>query len=433
MRQVNQAGKVDYQALKKSGLYDKLVGQELLIPHHETSTTQAQTKEAVFVLKPTPIPVISYPFEWSFSQLKDAAVATLRIQKTAIENNMTLKDASAYNMQFLDGKPIFIDTLSFETYTAGQPWQAYGQFCRHFLAPLALMAYTDVRLSQLLREHLDGIPLDLTAKLLPKKTRLKPSLLMHIFLHARAQTAKASDHKPQSRTVTKTSQLAIISSLERIVMKLKPKHANTEWGDYYDNTNYSDTASRHKAELIKSFAKHIPKLKTVLDMGGNDGHYSRIFSSQGIDTICADIDPVAVEWNYAQVKKHQETSMLPLLVDVTNPGGGLGWANQERATIHERFSSDLTLALALVHHLAISNNLPLGMIAKYFSRFSPYLIIEFVPKDDSQVQKLLSTRKDIFDDYSQTDFEASFKDYYNIVKQSKVSGSKRMLYLMRRK
>lgn len=429
-RHITPVGIPDYIAVKDSGLYKKLTAEGLLVAHSEVAKLSGEEQ---VVIAPAEIKTISYPFEWSFSMLKDAALATLAIQKTALAHDMTLKDATAYNIQFAGGKPVLIDTLSFEAYKVGEPWVAYGQFCRHFLAPLALMAYTDLRLSQLLREYLDGVPLDLAAKLLPRRARLRPALFMHIVMHARASDAKARDYKkPSSGGVRKTQLLAILDSLERTIKAMSPHGGRTEWMDYYTNTNYSDKAAKTKQKLIKQFAGTL-KLQTVLDLGGNDGHYSRPFTEKGIDVICADVDPHAVEYNYRRVRQDKAAHMLPLLVDLTNPGGAIGWGNEERTAPHERLQADLAMSLALIHHLSISNNVPFVMVAEYFSRFAPYLIIEFVPKEDSQVQKLLATRRDVFPHYDEEHFEQAFGEHYRLVEKVKIAGSKRTLYMFKRK
>lgn len=430
LRQVNKEGAADFDKLHASGLYDSLVAEGLLVPHSRVAGKRDAAAHAV--ISPERIPFISYPFEWSFSQLQDAALTTLRIQKLAMRHGMVLKDASAYNIQFLDGRPVLIDTLSFESYAAGEPWKAYRQFCQHFLAPLALMAYTDLRLSQLLRVHLDGVPLDLATKLLPVRPRFRAGLGMHLFLHSRAQRAKAGQHQMPSKKMGKTQLAAIIDSLERTVQKLRPLADQTEWGDYYSNTNYTAAAADDKAKAIRKLVKPL-NIKTALDAGGNDGTYSRVLNELGIHTVCSDIDPMAVEANYRQVRSGREELMLPVLIDFTNPGGALGWQNGERSPVHERYGTDLVMALALVHHLAISNNLPLGKIAEYFSRFAPYLLLEFVPKSDSQAQKLLSTREDIFPGYTEQGLKQAFQDRYSLLGESKIKSTKRTLYLFKRK
>lgn len=432
LRHISQAGNADYRTLMDSGLYDALIQKGRLVSHEELENSKDSTDDAYMVIRPQQISYISYPFEWSFGQLKDAALLTLAIQRQALAHEVSLKDASAYNIQFLSGKPIFIDTLSFQTYRVGEAWQAYRQFCQHFLAPLALMAYTDLNLSQLLRIHLDGVPLELAVRLLPNRALVKPGLAMHLVLHARAQKAKATEHKRPDRVVSKQNLEAILESLTRTIARMHPRKEPTEWGDYYDKTNYTADAADKKAKLIVKTVKPL-NVKTVIDLGGNDGRYSRILSDIGMQAICTDIDPNAVEANYRFVRQHREERMLPLVVDLTNPGGALGWHNTERLPIHQRLQVDVVMALALIHHLAISNNLPFARIAQYFCEFGPYLLIEFVPKSDSQVQKLLSTRKDIFPNYHEDGLKEAFGHYYKLEKEVKISGTKRTLYLFKRK
>jgi len=202
-RQVNQAYQPHYDKLLNSGLYDKLVKAGLLIPHEEVGVEPAEPSLAYKVLRPERVDFISYPYEWSFSQLQDAALATMAIQKLALDAGMVLKDSSAYNIQFYRGRPVLIDTLSFEAYREGEPWVAYRQFCQHFLAPLSLMAYTDVRLNQLLRIYIDGVPLDLAVRLLPGRTRFDLGLATHIHLHAVAQQRYADKAVPVGQTAEK--------------------------------------------------------------------------------------------------------------------------------------------------------------------------------------------------------------------------------------
>lgn len=433
-RQVNQSYKENFNLLKKTGLLRKLIQEGLLIPHREVDLIFAKTKDAFKIIQPEIIPFISYPYEWGFSQLKDAALATLKIQKIALGHGMVLKDASAYNIQFWNGKPVLIDTLSFEKLQE-KPWVAYRQFCQHFLAPLALMNYTDIRLNQLLRIYIDGIPLDLASKLLPQKTKLNIPLLLNIHLHAKSQTYFSD--KPQSSRIESQAKLgknrlaSIINGLESAINGLEWQPKGTEWGNYYQGTNYSRSAFQQKKLLVKKFIA-LAKPKTVWDLGGNTGEFSRIASDKRIPTVSFDIDPAAVEKNYRLVKEQGERYLLPLVLDLTNPSPAIGWENRERQSLPERGPVDTVFALALIHHLAISNNLPMEMIAKFFQRVCKFLIIEFVPKEDSQVRRLLSTREDIFDHYTQDNFEKEFSRFFTILKKKSIEGSKRVLYLMKK-
>jgi ribosomal protein L11 methylase PrmA len=429
-RQVNAIYKENYEQLFRSGLYEALVDAKLLIPHEEVDVSYAESDKAYKTLKPELIPFISYPYEWCFSQLKDAALTTLQIQKTALDFGMSLKDCSAYNIQFKKGKPIFIDTLSFEKYREGQPWVAYRQFCQHFLAPLVLMSYSDIRLNQLFRVYIDGIPLDLTRTLLPFRTRLKFSLFTHIHLHAKSQKYFAKKAvKKRGYKISRRGFLAIIDSLESTVKGLRWRPRGTEWADYYASTNYPSNALQHKKQLVAEFLNMINP-KTVWDFGANTGLFSRLASDNGIQTVSFDIDPAAVEINYIECVRKGEFNILPLLLDLTNPSPSIGWENKERFSFLNRGPVDGGLALALVHHLVISNNLPLDKIADFFSRICNSLIIEFVPKSDSQVQRLLATREDIFPDYNQQVFEDEFSKYFTIQGSERIKDSERTLYLM---
>lgn len=429
-RQVNESYRENYEQLMESRLYSTLVDAGLLVPHEEVDADPVAAGISYKIIKPRLIDFISYPYEWCFSQFKDAALATLAIQKWAIDFDMSLKDASAYNIQFVDCKPMLIDTLSFERYRAGKPWIAYGQFCRHFLAPLTLMSYTSVRLNQLMRVYIDGIPLDLASSLLPMRTRLKFSLLTHLHMHARSQEkyADAQDETAKQVKMRKNALLALIDNLESAVKKLEWRPGKTEWGDYYESTNYTSASHEHKKELVTEYLDRVEP-KSVWDLGANTGLFSRLAADRGIPTVSCDIDPLAVEKNYRQ-SKGAKTHILPLLLDLSNPSPGIGWKNEERLSLMERGPVDMVFALALIHHLAISNNLPLPRIADFFHHLCKWLVIEFVPKTDSQVRRLLSTREDIFPDYTQEAFETVFSEYFDIAESSTVEDSERTLYLM---
>ncbi len=433
-RQINDSYREDYDLLMSSGLYQALIEASLLIPHKEADPGLKKSDQAYKIIEPEMINFISYPYEWAFSQLKDAALTTLKIHQKAIEFGMSLKDASAYNIQFRHGKPIFIDTLSFEKYREGEPWVAYKQFCQHFLAPLALISYTDIRLNQLSRVFIDGAPLDLVSSLLPFKTNLKFSLLTHIHLHAKSQ--KFYSDKPVKKTVKKGNfsqftMLALIDNLAKAVRKLTWQPKGTEWGDYYENTNYSSDSFQRKREMVGEFLAGTD-CKTVWDLGANTGLFSQIAADQGIPTVSFDIDPAAVEKNYRRCKGKKETNILPLLQDLTNPSASIGWQNRERMSFSERGPADVVFALALIHHIAISNNVPLSSVAQYFSSLCQYLIIEFVPKSDSQVKILLTSREDIFPDYHEEGFEKAFRNFFTILKSEKIPDTERTLYLMKK-
>lgn len=425
-RSVDPSYQKNYDSLMSSGLYQDLVERDLLVAHQEVA--EPKQTGAYKVLKPEQIDFISYPYEWCFSQLKDAALLTLKIQFAALEHGMNLKDASAYNVQFHQGKPIFIDTLSFEKYSEGQPWVAYRQFCQHFLAPLALMAKADLRLGRLSAEHLDGIPLDLAARLLPKSTRFSVGLGAHLHLHARSQQRHADDQRIAFRRLPKQNLIGLLKNLEATVKSLQLPKQKTVWGDYYADTNYRQVSAVHKKEIIQQWLSKLAP-KSVWDAGANNGTFSRLASEQRIRTIATDIDPLAIEHAY----RKPDPFLLPLVIDLTNPSPAIGWQNTERPAFLQRLKVDLTMALALIHHLAIANNLPLEKVAHFFVQATEHLIIEFVPKTDSNTQRILTTRENIFPDYTEKGFEEAFMKHFVIRERIQVKESVRTLYLMQKR
>ncbi len=427
-RKLSGASYRDYKLLMSSGLYAHLTKRGMLVRHSQIADSGDEV-----TIEPELIPVVSYPYEWSFAQLRAAALLTLQIQEMALAHEMSLKDASAYNVQFVGSVPVLIDTGSFEAYVEGEPWVAYRQFCQHFLAPLALMRYTRLDLGALLRLFIDGVPLDLATTLLPLRARLRPSMALHIVAHGVSQKRHADNHeRVVARRIPKYNVLAILSNLGHTIEGLQLKRLATEWGAYYTFTNYNDNAFRAKSDIIRQWCDRIAP-KRVLDLGSNNGQFSRVvLEAAAVEyAISADIDPVAVNANYVKAAAEHDTRILPLRIDLTNPSPALGWNNTERSSFRDRAQSDLVLALALVHHLAISNNVPLRQIAAYFRELAPALIVEFVPKSDSQTQKLLANRKDVFPDYTEAGFGQAFGEYFTLEKKSMVRDSQRTMYLYR--
>jgi ribosomal protein L11 methylase PrmA len=433
LRQVNRCYADDYQQLMACGLYEELTHAGLLLPHEEVSLSERASDEAYKVLRPVQLPWISYPYEWSFSQLRDAALVTLEIQQRALAKGMTLKDASAYNIQLYGGGLQLIDTLSFTRYQEGQPWTAYRQFCQHFLAPLALMSRIDVRLSQLLRVHLDGIPLDLASKLLPWRTKFNIPLGLHVHAHARMQQRHANGSTSPNKAPAALSRkkfVTIVAGLQAAISDLKWNAAGSEWSDYYaDGHNYGIDGLQAKERLVRQLLDQV-KPRTVWDLGANDGRFSRLAVQSGADSVVAwDIDPACVENNYRQMVSERESAIHPLLLDLTNPTPSIGWANLERKSFAARGPVDLLLALGLVHHLAIGNNTPLGQIAAYLASLANWAIVEWIPKEDSQVQRLLSSRDDIFSGYTQMHFESAFSEHFAQQRKVSIPQTNRTLYL----
>jgi ribosomal protein L11 methylase PrmA len=431
-RQVNLSYREDYARLMGSGLYQDLVSDGMLVSHLEAEVTPSDPDLAYKVLRPERVPFVSYPYEWCFSQLKQAALLTLRIQSRAMQHGMSLKDASAFNVQFIGGRPLLIDSLSFEALQPGEPWTAYRQFCQHFLAPLLLMARVDVRFSQWLRLSLEGIPLDLASRLLDWRSFLDPAVFIHIHLHARAQkrfSGQPVGPQASSRRMSAQALIGLVDSLRGLVKRLKWKPQGTPWADYGTTHGYTEKAWHSKHTVVAKYLEEADP-HSVWDLGANTGEFSRLASAAEIRTLSLDSDPAAVERNFLDQVQEGDQYLLPLVIDVTNPSPALGWAHAERDSLEARGPADLVIALALIHHLAIGNNLPLEMVAGFLRRLGNRLLIEFVPKSDPQTQRLLASRKDIFPGYHQAGFESAFGTYFRIMDRSSVEDSDRVIYLM---
>jgi len=438
-RQINQVGKTDFDHFINSGLYNELLNQELIIAHREVEASKfAPDVQRYKVIKPRRLPFVSYPYEWTFSQLKAAALLTLKIQKAALTKGLILKDASAYNVQFIGGQAILIDTLSFRIRQPGAPWEGYRQFCEHFLGPLAIAAFISPNLLKLAAVFLDGLPLQLACQMLPARARLRKGLLAHLYLHAAFQK-RFDKAKPQvsakPRQVGELAMEGLLSSLQKTVEKLRISSQKTQWGDYYNATNYSKAAFETKQRVVETLLRKIkPPPKIVWDFGANDGRFSEITAGIGAYSVSFDIDPLATEKNFLKSRPQALKKMiLPLIQDLTNPSPPLGWGHEERMSLKERSPSDVILALALVHHLAIGNNLPLADISKFFAKLTSYLVIEFVPKSDSKARQLLGGRQIQFASYNQTNFEKSFGQHFDLVEKQRLTGSQRVIYLYKAK
>ena len=436
-RLVTRHGREDYRQLISSGLHARLCQENLLIPHTEENSSPSWPPETEAVLLPEVIPFVSYPYEWCFGQLKDAALLTLRVQELAMKHGMGLKDASAFNVQFRGARPVFIDTLSFQA-DPGGPWPGYSQFCRHFLGPLLLGRYLWPHAGSFFRIALDGLPLEWVSRALPWSTYFRFGCLIHIHWHARSQRAGsragAMPAAPNS-AVARDPKGPLVSSLRAMVEGLDPA-ATAEpsaWSSYYNQSHhYSPSAETAKRAAVTNALQHIqPQL--VYDLGANTGVYSRLAAERGSYCVSFDADPACVQANYRQSRREGSTNLLPLVMDLSDPSPQLGFAGAERMGLEARPQADLLLALALIHHLRITANAPLARIAEYLASLGRALLIEWVPKQDPKVKELLRSRPDTFHDYHQPGFLDAFARYFDTELTTPLPDSGRVVYLLRRR
>ncbi|WCO00843.1 spermine/spermidine synthase domain-containing protein [Psychroserpens ponticola] len=423
-----------YEALKKAKIFENLSKAGVLIPHTELSVSDKE-----IVIQPEQIPFITYPYEWSFNQYKEAALLTLKLQKYCLEHGFSLKDATAFNITFHKGKAVFVDTLSFDFYEENTPWRAYKQFITHFLGPLVLAHFHGAQSLKLMSNFIDGIPVNMLSSMLPFKTKLNPFLYSNIHLLAKFEDKHNEDYKGETKQskLSKKAQLNIITSLYDYIKKLSLKE-HSEWGNYYDKTNYSDAAFIEKANIINNWVTNL-NAKSIIDVGGNDGTFVRQINHNFELALVCDIDNNAVDFNHKTLKSKKESNMLPFVLDALNPSPAVGFENKERQSFIERitkYAPDVTLALAVIHHMTLSGNVPFEMSAHFFASFSEHLIIEFPKREDSWVQRLLNTKGEFkahFDFYTIANFESCYLNHFELIEKKPIENSHRVMFLLRRK
>lgn len=433
-RRIAPAGRADFEHFFNSGLYDELVAQKRIAPVLDRAAAAA-VEAGEWVVEVARLPLMVWPWEWSFSAWRDAAECLLEIQLAALRHGMILKDASAFNFGLYEGRMVLFDLQSLTVWDGKTPWHGYRQFCMHFLAPLALISRRDWRFGLMFSEFIDGIPLDFAAKLLPWRCRLQFGLLFHLYLHARLEThcAVTSRGGDKARTVRTTPEIQqeLASSLLRTVRSLKRPQCHSEWEKYYGDTNYTDAGWLFKAKIIDTLCQTFHPEK-VCDLGANDGRLTRLMARGARVAIAVDCDPAAIDSGYCRMRERGETNLFFIRQDLTNPTGGSGWHNREREDFVARVRGDMVFALALIHHLCIGKNVPLEYVAGFLSDIAPIAVVEFVPKSDDQLQRLLRSRDDIFDDYTEEHFREAFAAFYPECDVVPLPESERKIYVFKR-
>ncbi|MBR4673708.1 MAG: hypothetical protein IKP00_04515 [Victivallales bacterium] len=425
-RQILPAGKEAFTHFQQSGIGEHLISQGKM-----AAFTVDGENELGPVLHLSRLPFVTYPYEWCFSQLKEAALLTIELMQEALSCEMILKDASAFNVAFHKCHPIFLDHTSFEIYHDGMPWRAYRQFTMQFIVPLLLMQKVDLRCLGLLREDIGGIPLDLGSHLLPWYTWLQPNSLLHIHLHALFEQKYSSDKASQKTSqLPKKRLLALLENIKGWLSSLKAPKQATEWAQYYNDNSYSKESFEYKKQAVMEFCSK-EKVKRCIDLGANCGVFTQITAEHADTVIAADYDARAVEALF-QLGKTQASNIQPMLLDLNNPSPDIGVLNNERDSFLKRTKADCVLGLALLHHLRISGNWSLGQIVSLFDRLAPRVLVEFVPLEDVQTQRLIRGREEIFQDWTLENLCKAFREKYSRFKVEVIPQSGRVLMAFER-
>ncbi len=437
-RTVMETAAADFQFVRESGVMDTLAEEGLVLPANVVPGDElgAEADGARYVLEHPRIPFVSYPYEWCFGALKAAALCHLDIQLAAFDKGVILSDASAYNIQFRGARPVFIDYLSFCAYRDGAYWAGYSQYCEQFLNPLLLGAYGGIPHNAWYRGAQEGIPTPEVNQLLPLHRKVSWKVFTHVVLSARLHRAAVAGRegkaakKAGQKPMPKSAYRFMLASLRKWIaaLKLPNTRGGTVWSDYTTTTSYSGDEAARKEAVIKKFVADA-KPAQLWDMGCNDGAFAEMALQAGASYVVGfDADQGAVEAAFARAKE-KDLSFLPLLLDATNPSPSQGWNQVERKGLGDRRGADALLALALVHHLAIGRNVPIGEIVRWLMEMAPKGIIEFVPKQDAMVQKMLRFRDDIFPSYTPETMLDAMQSHGRIVRQESISESGRQLFV----
>ena len=434
-RVVSPFGQPAYTAVRDTALFRDLQDSGRLIESREVprSTVAAAGPEDIVIEHPL-LDVISYPYEWPFAALKAAALHHLDLQIDALEDNIVFSDASAYNIQFTSGIPVFIDVTSLRPYREGEPWAAHNQFCVSFLAPLVLQSEVGVPFQAWYRGGLEGIEIPDLASILRWNKYFSPTLLSHIVLPAALarRNKKELQNTAKKRAadgISKSRYSAILQQLRHYISRMKPRGLDSSvWGDYSTNNTYLPNEVASKLEVVETFAQNI-KPMMLIDIGCNDGVYSAAALRAGAEmAVGLDMDQSALDAAYARSCR-EDLRFVPLYMDLANPSPSQGFAEIERSSLSSRLSkADAVIALAVIHHMVIGRNIPVDQAVDWLVRWGTNGIIEFVPKSDPTIQEMLMLRDDIFSDYNRSSFVAALEKHAKIVSNTVISSSGRELF-----
>ena len=440
-RKIKKNKKNDITTLLNSDFYKKNINKIIETNFLQNSEVEkldfedSKDLDSCFWLEHKKLETIIYPYEMSFSQLKDSAIFFLDLYLEALENNFDLVDATPYNVQFVKNKPIFIDITSFEIFKKDSYFFGYKQFCEQYLSPLLLQSYSNIDFNNLYMGNLNGIDLSIVSKILPLRSWLSYNCLINVHLHSYLNS-KISSSSHKTKNLTKKKQISIhqkkllLKNLKNFITKLK-NNKKTYWSNYSKENSYNDDEIIFKKDLVKKFIKDL-EIKNVIDIGCNNGVFSDAAISSGAEfSLGVDNDTGALDDAYEMAKK-KSINFLPLYLNLLNPSPSIGWLNKERKKFLDRFSKkfDGVICLACIHHICVGNNVPVNQFIEYLSNFSKKILLEFVPKEDPMVSNMLSNKKDIYENYNLNFFTNEIKKTHKILWQKKILNTERVLYAL---
>jgi hypothetical protein len=381
--------------------------------------------------------VVSYPYEWTFSMLRDAALLQLELLTAALAEDMILKDSTPYNVQWRGSRPVFIDVGSFERLEPGDVWVGYRQFLRQYLYPLMLRAYLDIPFQPWLRGEPEGMTAEQLRRMLSTRDLARKGVLLHVAMQARAER-RYHDSERDVRSELKEAGFrkelieANVGGLRKTVAALEWDHGDSDWNRYADDCHHVSVQRDAKSEfLARVLAEHRPG--TVWDVGANDGHFSRQAATVADYVLAMDADEVVLEELYRRLSADGVTNVLPLLQDLASPSPGLGWRGAERSPLESRSHPDLVMCFAVIHHLVVGRNLPLRSVVDWLADLDSRIILEFVPPDDPMVLRLVANKRphEVHTDYTEDALRGYLADRFVIEHEEAVPGGGRRVFSLR--
>ncbi len=426
-----------WERLEKTRFFPRLVEEGLIVRTRRVDPDGSASMDVppgdwAGVLRHETVPYVSYPYEWSFRMLKDAALLQLRLISESLAEGMILKDATPYNVQWNGARPVFIDIPSFEPLPPGGAWTGYRQFCSLYLYPLMLQAYRNLPFQHWLRGSLDGISPQECRDILSSRDLFRSGVLLHVWLQSRFQEKYGARKESASQLLkdagfNRKAILSNVSRLTRLVSRLRWTPPASQWTGYAGDNTYSGPDREAKREFVR-WAVGRKRWKATWDLGANTGDYSRLAAAGSEYVLSMERDSAAVDLLYGALRREGPGNILPLVVNLADPSPSLGWRARERTSLTERGSPELVLCLALIHHMVIAANIPLHEFVEWLSGLGGSLVIEFVRRDDPMVRMLLRNKEDQYADYRMESFEECLGRFFRIHRRQELPSGSRVLY-----
>ena len=439
-RLLSRRSLADWQELSRSRFYSELVQEGHIVETRRVDFSVLPDFDAggwAALLEHKRVPFVSYPYEWSFEMLRRAALLHLQLLSKSLLEDMILKDATAFNIQWSGTKPVFIDIPSFEQLPPGTPWMGYRQFCQLFLFPLFLQAHKNLPFHSWLRGSLDGISPESCRAVMSLRDLFRPGVFLHVHLQNRFQrryAGRKESTKGQLKELGfgKTMIQKNLESLQKVVERLKWEPLDSAWSAYAIQHTYQAADHQTKKEFVAR-ATGVRRRSLAWDLGCNIGNFTRILARHSDYVVALDQDHVSIDRLFTRLSDESCRNVLPLVFNLADPSPDLGWRCSERKRLESRGSPDLILALALVHHVVIGANVPLSEFISWLSGFPAELVIEFVAKDDPMVQALLRNKADQYSEYDLGIFRRLLASRYEILEEQPLTSGTRVLFHARPK